>query len=615
MIFELFEKIITPFPKEEEKIEPPPKSFFGFCNYYTKGLWRYFITVAIFSSIIAISEIYLFSFLGKLVDWLSLKDRATFLQDEKLYLIFFIIIILFILPLVIILQTLFLHQILMGNFPMRFRWLTHRIFLNQDLSFFANEFAGRLTTKVMQTALALRDSLIKFLDVVVYVAVYFFSMIILISTAEIRFLIPMIFWLVSYAIILTYFIPRFSKISEKQADARAEMNGRLSDSYTNISTIKLFSHTKRESNYIKESMQNFLNTVNPQMRLATLSYSSIWILNILLIFILSSLSIYLWLKNNIQVSSITIALALAFRMNGMSHWFLWEISVLFENIGTVRDGLETISRPISINDSADAKILKVTKGKIEFINVNFSYLSEKENKGVFKNLYLKIEAGKKIGIVGKSGSGKTTLVNLLLRFYNLQSGKILIDGQDISLVTQESLRENIGMVTQEPSLLHRSVKENIIFANPKATDLDLEKAITDAAAVDFIKNLQDYKGNIGLDAQVGERGIKLSGGQRQRIAIARVLIKNAPILILDEATSALDSEIENVIQDSLNTIMKDKTVIAIAHRLSTVVAMDELIVLDQGKIVEIGTHKELLKLNGIYTKLWKRQSGNFLGIE
>ncbi len=611
MLFSFFEKKIDSYPLENEILTIPPKNLFGFFQYYTRGLWFYFISLAILTALIAIIEITLFGFMGKLVDWLSTKNRATFLQEEQMSLLLISLLLVIVLPLVVLLQSLFLHQTLMGNFPMRVRWLTHRFLLQHSLGFFANEFAGRLSTKVMQTALAVRDSLIKFLDVMVYIIVYFISMITLLATLESRFIVPILVWFFSYIGLLVFFIPRFSKTSERQADARAVMSGRIADSYTNISTIKLFSHSKREASYVKESMQNFMKTVHPQMRLGSWNTISIWFLNLSLILSLTGMSIFYWLQNNIQLGAVAVSLSLAFRMNGMAHWIVWEVSSLFENLGTVRDGMQTLTTPITIQDVPAPKILHAKTGEIEFKNVCFGY----NEKLIFSNLNFVIRPGEKIGVVGRSGAGKTTLVNLLLRFYDLNSGEICIDKQNIAEVSQESLRANIGMVTQEPSLLHRSVRENIIFAKPECTEEELHLAIQKAAALEFIEGLRDYKGNLGLYAEVGERGVKLSGGQRQRIAIARVILKNAPILILDEATSALDSEIENIIQGSLTTIMKDKTVIAIAHRLSTIMAMDRLLVLDHGEIVEMGTHKELMSKKGIYALLWERQSGNFLGVD
>jgi ATP-binding cassette subfamily B protein/ATP-binding cassette subfamily B multidrug efflux pump len=402
------------------------------------------------------------------------------------------------------------------------------------------------------------------------------------------------------------------KIAMVQADARSLMTGRIVDSYTNIVTLKLFSHNTRESEYVRDGMSEFLDTVHPQMRLVTKLNIALWTLNMLLVFSTVALGIYLWIEGDITPGAIAIVMSLAIRLTGMSHWILWEISSLFENIGTVQDGINTLSVPSTVVDSDEATTLDVTDGKIHFDNIGFEYNPEET---VFDRLNLVIPAGQKVGIVGRSGAGKSSLVSLLLRFYDIQCGTISIDGQDISQVKQESLRSNIAMVIQDNSLLHRSVRENIMFGKPEATEEQMVNAATKAQAHQFILNLRDSEGRRGYDAHVGERGITLSGGQRQRIAIARVLLKDAPILVLDEATSALDSEVEATIQQSLYQLMEGKTVIAIAHRLSTIAAMDRLIVFDEGKIVEEGTHQQLIAQNGVYTKLWGHQSGGFLGFE
>jgi ATP-binding cassette subfamily B multidrug efflux pump len=397
-----------------------------------------------------------------------------------------------------------------------------------------------------------------------------------------------------------------------QADARSLMTGRIVDSYTNIITLKLFSHSSRESDYVRDGMSEFLNTVHPQMRLVTKLNMVLWSLNMLLIFSTAALGIYLWINGSITPGAIAIVISLAIRLTGMSHWIMWEISSLFENIGTVQDGINTLSVPNAITDNEQAKDLQVTEGDIRFDNVSFAY---NDDGRVFNRLNLHIPGTEKVGIVGRSGAGKSSLVSLMLRFYDIQSGTLSIDQQNIRDVRQESLRENIAMVTQDTSLLHRSVRENIMFGRPQASEEQMIAAAKLAQAHEFILSLRDNKGRRGYDAHVGERGVTLSGGQRQRIAIARVLLKDAPILILDEATSALDSEVEASIQQSLNKLMQGKTVIAIAHRLSTIAAMDRLIVFDKGEIVEQGTHQQLIAKNGVYTKLWNHQSGGFIGFE
>ncbi|WP_270694411.1 MULTISPECIES: ABC transporter ATP-binding protein [unclassified Aeromonas] len=523
---------------------------------------------------------------------------------------------LLVLPGLVFFHSALIHQTILGNYPMSIRWLAHRYLLKQSLGFYQNEFAGRIATKVMQTALAVRETATKLLDVMVYVVVYFGSMLYLIADADWRLVLPMIAWLVIYTGLQFYFVPRLKQVATEQADARSEMTGRIVDSYTNISTIKLFSHTARESEYARDSMQLFLVPVYRQMRLATWLNICVQGLNYLLVFSIATLAIWLWSVNAVTVGSIAIAVSLALRLNGMSQWIMWEVSALFENIGTVADGIATLSQPQQIIDKADAKPLEVPQGQIEFKQLNFNYgKAAGEHGPVIDGLDLSIKPGEKVGLVGRSGAGKSTLVNLLLRFYDVNSGQILIDGQDIKTVSQESLRAHIAMVTQDTSLLHRTVRENILYGRPGATEAEMIEAARLAEADAFIQELTDPKGNSGYDAQVGERGVKLSGGQRQRIAIARVLLKNAPILILDEATSALDSEVESAIQHSLTQLMIGKTVIAIAHRLSTIAAMDRLIVLDQGRIVEQGSHQELIAKGGIYAQLWAHQTGGFIGVE
>ncbi len=521
------------------------------------------------------------------------------------------------LPLLTLFHSALVHQTLLGNYPMSIRWLAHRYLLRQSIGFYQNDFAGRIATKVMQTSLAVRETVMKLLDVLVYVLVYFSAMLFFVADADWRLMIPMLIWLVCYIGLQLYFVPRLKRVSTEQADARSEMTGRIVDSYTNINTIKLFSHTRREEDYARESMEVFLKPVYKQMRLATGLSVSVQSLNYLLVFAVAALALYLWAGSAITVGAIAIAVSLALRLNGMAQWIMWEVSSLFENIGTVADGITTLSQPASVLDKPNASELVVRQGEIRFAAVSFNYgkALNTAKSPVIDGLNLTIKPGEKIGLVGRSGAGKSTLVNLLLRFYDVQSGQILIDGQDISQVSQESLRRQIAMVTQDTSLLHRSVRDNISYGKPDASEQELLTAAEQAEASLFIDELTDPKGNSGLDAQVGERGVKLSGGQRQRIAIARVLLKNAPILILDEATSALDSEVEAAIQASLNKLMTNKTVIAIAHRLSTIAQMDRLIVLDQGKIVEQGTHAELVAAGGIYAQLWAHQTGGFIGLD
>ncbi len=609
-MFGFFERLINPFPAQ--KPQRPPKGLYEFCRYYTRGMEPWLLVMAGLTVVTAVSEAMLYAILGQIVDWLASSDPTTFFEDSWLQLVGMTVFILMFIPMVTAIQSLVVHQTLMGNFPMLVRWNAHRYLLDQSYGFFQNEFSGRIATKVMQTSLAVRDTVMKLLNVLLFVVIYMVTALILVASADIRLCLPIVIWLGFYVLVQRYFVPKMKNIAMLQADARSLMTGRIVDSYTNIITLKLFSHSSRESDYVRDGMSDFLNTVHPQMRLVTKLNFVLWSLNMLLVFSTGALGIYLWTIGTITPGAIAIVMSLSIRLTGMSHWIMWEISSLFENIGTVQDGINTLSIPNAVADNEQAKDLQVTAGDIEFKDVSFAYNDDGE---VFKHLNLHIPAAEKIGIVGRSGAGKSSLVSLLLRFYDIQSGTVSIDQQNIRDVRQESLRANIAMVTQDTSLLHRSVRENIMFGRPEASEEQMIAAAQQAQAHEFILSLQDNMGRRGYDAHVGERGVTLSGGQRQRIAIARVLLKDAPILVLDEATSALDSEVEASIQLSLNKLMQGKTVIAIAHRLSTIAAMDRLVVFDKGEIVEQGTHQQLIAKNGVYSKLWSHQSGGFIGVE
>lgn len=603
-----FERLTQPFPPQEPGT--PPTTLIAFCLHYTKGFGKPILWVAFLSGLMAIAEVVLFGFMGQLVDWLSVKEPETFFTEEWPTLLGFTLLLLVIMPILVFLQSALVHQTLLGNYPMVIRWNAHRYLLKQSLSFYQNDFAGRVATKVMQTSLSVRESVMKLMETFVYVSVYFVSIMVLVGIADSRLVLPMFLWFATYVAILIYFIPKLRDVSEKQADARSVMTGRIVDSYTNIQTVKLFAHTDRESDYAKASMRDFLKTVYQQMRLVTGVNVSVETANYLLVFVISAASIYFWAQDVITVGAIAVAISLALRLNGMSHWILWEVSALFENIGTTMDGMATLSQPREVLDKPDAQVMPISKGKIEFKEIGFHY---GKGAGVIDNINFLIQPGEKVGLVGRSGAGKSTLVNLLLRFYEVEKGEVMVDDINVNDVQQESLRANIGMVTQDTMLLHRSVRENILYGKPDASEEELIEACVKAEAWDFINELTDPQGNKGLDAQVGERGVKLSGGQRQRIAIARVLLKDAPILILDEATSALDSEVESAIQENLYKLMQGKTVIAIAHRLSTIAAMDRLVVLDEGNIIQEGTHQKLKSGDGIYAQLWAHQTGGFLG--
>lgn len=610
-MFAFFERLLNPFPPEAPK--QPPDTLLAFCRHYTRGAGLLLVFMSVAAALIAVMEVALFQFLGLIVDWLGSLSTEELWQDHGTHLWLMAAMVLVALPLTVLVQSLLIHQTMLGNYPMVIRWQAHRYLLGHSVGFFQDEFVGRIATKVMQTALAVRETVMKLLNILVYITVYFGSMVFLVGNLDKRLMLPLLVWLIAYVALLRFFLPRLSAIASRQAHARADMTGRIVDTYTNIATVKLFSHSRRESDYARSGMEGFLHTVYPQMRLATLLNVSLWSINALLIFSSSALAIWLWSQNAISAGAIAAAMGLVLRLNGMSQWIMWEVSTLFENIGTARDGINTLSQGRLVQDDASAKPLEVSSGKIEFDRINFGY--HQGDEAVLKDFSLTLQPGEKIGLVGRSGAGKSTLVNLLLRFYDLEDGCIRIDGQNIAQVQQESLRAQIGMITQDTALLHRSVRDNLLYGKPGATEEEMIEAARQAEAHEFILGLSDAEGRRGYDAHVGERGVKLSGGQRQRIAIARVLLKDAPILIMDEATSALDSEVEAVIQANLSRLMEGKTVIAIAHRLSTIAALDRLVVLDKGQIIEEGTHSQLLDHKGLYAQLWAHQSGGFLGEE
>lgn len=601
-----FEKLVDPYPTKNLN-EPLPKTFFSFVWQAASGVKRYLVILILFTAATASLEAIFFSQIGHLVDWLSQSTPDTFLENHQQQLTV-LSLILFGNIFFANMQSIIRHQILFSSFPMRLRWRFHNLLLRQGLDFFHNDFAGRLSAKVMQTSLAVREFWVILGDMVTYVIIYFITISVVLGNVSPFLLLPLLFWLVLFVSAALYFIPKLGRISKEQADARAEMTGRVTDAYTNIQTVKLFAHAGRESQYAKASMQIFMRSVFKQMRLGTAYEISINLLTAVLFFGVLGTAVWLWLQGQAQIGVIAATTAMILKLNSMAAFMMWQTSALFENIGTIQDGMKTLGKPIKIEDKPNAHPLAIKKGAIQFNDVSFAY----NDKNVIDRFNLDILAGEKIGIVGRSGAGKSTLIQLLLNFYTLKQGQILIDGQNILDVTQDSLRKSIALVTQDTSLLHRTVAENIKYGRPDATDEQMYDAVRKAKAEEFIPQLTDLRGKIGYDAYVGERGVKLSGGQRQRIAIARVFLKDAPILVLDEATSALDSEVEAAIQSSLDELMQGKTVIAIAHRLSTIAQMDRLIVLDQGDIAEQGTHQELIALNGIYAQLWQRQTGGFL---
>ncbi|WP_121876586.1 ABC transporter ATP-binding protein [Umboniibacter marinipuniceus] len=605
-MYKRFERWTKPYPEIDHR--PIPSSLWGFCRHFTRGFERPLLLMAILSAVVAGFEVALFNFVGTLIDWLSVYSKDELLAEKGELLAWLGAFILLGAPLLVGVHSLLSHQSLLGNFPMAIRWQSHQHLLRHGISFYQKDFAGRIATKVMQTSLAVREAVMKLLDVAVYALVYMSAIIVVLGYADWRLMLPMLGWVVAYAAILRWYIPKLKKVSMEQADARSQMTGRIVDTYSNITTVKLFSHTARETAYAKESMDGFLVTVHKQMRLVTGLNFWVEASNYILLFAVAALSLHLWFNDLLGAGAIAVSLALVLRLNGMAHWIMWEVSSLFENIGTVADGMTTLCEPLP-SEPDQPQPLEIEDGEILFNGVGFSY---DDQAAVIEDISLRISGGEKIGLVGRSGAGKSTLVNLLLGFFSLKQGKILIDDQDIADIAKDDLRQHIGMITQDTSLLHRTIRENILYGRPNATDAELIAAAKQAHAYDFISGLVDDQGNRGFDAQVGERGVKLSGGQRQRIAIARVLLKDAPILVMDEATSALDSEIEQAITESLSELMTNKTVIAIAHRLSTIAAMDRLVVMDQGRIVEVGSHRELLAKEGLYYSLWQRQSGGFL---
>ena len=605
-IFSWFESRIDPYPEAAPKT--PEKGLWRFIWSNIEGVRKWIAVLAVFTVGVGIMEALMFQFMGKVVDWLGAYTPQTLFVEKGHALIGMMVMVAFFAVWTFFASNVRL-QTLQGVFPMRLRWNFHRLMLGQSLGFYQDEFAGRVSAKVMQTALALRDVVMTVADMVVYVLVYFITSGVILSSFDAWLIVPFICWMIGFAMIMRFLIPKLGRTAARQADARSLMTGRITDAYSNIATVKLFSHGAREAAYAKQSMEEFMVTVHAQMRLATLLHTCSFIVNSSLTVGTTALGIWLWYHGQVGVGAVATATAMALRVNGLSQYIMWESARLFENIGTVNDGMATLSKPHTILDKPQALPLKVTQGEIKFEHVDFSY---EAGKPLLNGFNLNIKPGEKVGLIGRSGAGKSTIVNLLLRFYEPQSGTISIDGQNVDSVTQESLRAQIGLVTQDTSLLHRSVRDNIIYGRPDATDAEMISAAERAEAADFIPNLSDAKGRRGYDAHVGERGVKLSGGQRQRIAIARVMLKDAPILLLDEATSALDSEVEAAIQESLDKMMEGKTVIAIAHRLSTIAAMDRLIVLDKGRIIEEGSHTELLAKQGLYAKLWAHQSGGFL---
>jgi ATP-binding cassette subfamily B multidrug efflux pump len=615
-MFGWFETRIDAFP--DEPPARPPDSLLAFYLHFIKPVWPAFAVLLVAGFLGSLIEVSLLTFVGSLVDMMrTAQSPGAFWEHHAGILLLMALVALVARPLVSTAHDLIKNQIIAGPVSNRVRWLTHRYVLRQSLGFFQNDFAGRVANKVMQAAPALRDSVVQLIDAIWYAAVQWAGAAVVFAAADWRLLIPLLGWLAAYIGTLFYFVPRIKERSTEAAEARSMLVGRLVDSYTNILTVKLFAHADREDDYARAALEEQMTKFQASLRIQTAMELVLYTLNGILMVAATGLAVYLWSLDLVSLGAIAVVTGLVLRIIGMSGWILWVVAGIFENIGVVQEGMETISRDNQVVDRSDSRPLAVREGEIRFEDVSFHYgrtidPGAPRRGGVIHDFSLRIGPGEKVGLVGRSGAGKSTLVNLLLRFYDLERGRILIDGQDIAHVTQDSLRAQIGMVTQDTSLLHRSVRDNILYGRPDASEAAAIAAARKAQADEFIAGLEDMKGRKAYAAHVGERGVKLSGGQRQRVAIARVLLKDAPILILDEATSALDSEVEEAIQEQLYNLMAGKTVIAIAHRLSTIAAMDRLVILDHGRIVEEGSHDALLARGGLYADLWARQSGGFL---
>ena len=550
-------------------------------------------------------------FIGRLVSLMEAADREAALAREWPMLAGMVVLVLVVRPLALLIDIAIRHNALIPGATSLIRWQSHWHVVRQGWTFFQNDFAGRIANRVMQTANALRESTMASIRSVWYIVVYGLSALALMAASDWRLGLPTLAWTVGYIFFLRYFVPKLRDLGRASSELRSLVMARVVDSYTNILTVKLFARLSDEDAYVRESIDQHQEAIRAHMQVITRFMFSLTALNALLLVGTAGIGITLWAQGTVSAGVVATALPLAWQIANVAGWVSWEVTAIFENVGVVQEGMQSIAVPLTSVDKPGARPLEVSRGEIEFRNVTFAY-GRRDAKPVLENLNLQIRAGERVGLVGRSGAGKSTLVNLLLRFYEVETGAVRIDGQDIALVTQESLRAAIGMVTQDTSLLHRSIAANIRYGRPSASDAEVEAAARRAHAHEFIAGLKDWKGRSGYEAHVGERGVKLSGGQRQRVALARVILKDAPILVLDEATSALDSEVELAIQEQLLDLMEGKTVIAIAHRLSTIARMDRLIVLEQGRVVESGTHDELLRVGGHYEKLWRHQSGGFL---
>ncbi len=606
-MFALFERFLSPTAPPDSP-EPPPH-LVGFLWHFARQAKWLFAALFVVELLVALSDSSVPWFMGRVVTMVTKLPADRFLAEGWPWLVGMGVVVLCVRPAVTLLRYLITNQAIAAPFTGLIRWQSHWHVVRQSWAFFQNDFAGRISNRVMQTGPSVRSTLTATITTVWYIMVYGASAVALTARADGWLAAPILFWFAGYAALLFYFVPRMRERSKVSSIARSTLMGRIVDSYTNILTVKLFARAREEDEYVRDAVEVHVDLFKASQRLLTMFATLLDVLNALLIAGAGALALLLWRYGRLEVGAIAMVLPLTLQLTNMSRQIASRITDIFEDVGVVQEGMLTIAQPLQLPDPADARPLTVRAGRIEFEKVNFGYGRE---TGVLKNFNLTIEPGEKIGLVGRSGAGKSTVVNLLLRFFQLEEGAIVIDGEDIAGLTQESLRGQISVVTQDTSLLHRSIRENIRYGRPQAGDEEIERAAKLAHAHEFIVELEDWQGRRGYEAHVGERGVKLSGGQRQRIAIARVILKDAPILVFDEATSALDSEVEAAIQSSLDTLMRGKTVIAIAHRLSTIAQMDRLLVLEQGRIVEQGSHRELLALNGHYAALWRRQAGGFL---
>ena len=606
-MFRFFEAGIDPFRDHDTSM--PPAGLIGYYGRYCRQVWPFLAGLMAIGLVIALIEVAILRFVGAIVDILRSTPRDKLIEAHGLQFLAMALLILIGRPMASFTHDLVVQQAIAPGMTNLIRWQTHRYVLRQSVAYFTNDFAGRIASNIVQAAASLRDSVVQIIDALWFVAVFAVSALVVFAGTDWRLACPLALWIAGYVATLAFFVPKIRRRAEEIAHMRATLTGRIVDSYANIQTVKLFAHLEREDGHAREALAHHTAAIYRQTRLITLLNLTVSASNSVLLVSVGAIAVWLWMRGAVTLGDIAIATGLALRVVTMSGWVMWTAIGVFDNIGQVQEGMRTIARPRELTDRSDARPLTASKGAIRFENVRFHY---GKAGGVIDDLSFSIAPGEKVGLVGRSGAGKSTLVNLLLRFYDVEGGRILIDGQDIAGTTQDSLRQHIGMVTQDASLLHRSIGENIRYGRPDASDEAMVAAARQAHAHDFVMGLVDPDGRKGYDTLVGERGVKLSGGQRQRIAIARVLLKNAPILVLDEATSALDSEVEAAIQENFQTLMEGKTVIAIAHRLSTIAAMDRLIVLEDGAIAEAGTHQELLAREGIYAALWRRQSGGFL---